>query len=53
MVKPAGVVATIMTMLVIGAGLGGMASNKVSDSDLKAAYTASINPIRSAHTLEK
>jgi hypothetical protein len=53
MVKPAGAVATIMTMLIIGAGLGGIASNKETDSSLKAAYTASINPIRSAHSLEK
>jgi hypothetical protein len=53
MVRPAGAVATIMTMLIIGAGLGGLASNKFSESDLKAAYTASINPIRSAHSLEK
>jgi lysophospholipase L1-like esterase len=52
-VKPAGAVATIMTMLIIGAGLGGIVSAKESESNLKAAYTASINPILSAHTSEK
>jgi hypothetical protein len=53
LIKPAGAVATIMTMLIIGAGLGGMASAKRDDSSLKTAYTTSINPIRSAHSLEK
>ena len=53
LVKPAGAVVTIMTMLIIGASLGGIASTKENKADLKVAYTTSINPILSAHASEK
>lgn len=47
--KPSTAVATIMVMLLAGAGLGGIASEKKSDAALKRAYAASINPILAAH----
>jgi hypothetical protein len=50
MTRPAMAVATVLSMLIIGAGLGGMTQPKPADRDLKMAYAASINPILSAHT---
>lgn len=50
LMRPVGAVATIIGMLVLGAGLGGITSARESETSLKAAYTASINPILSAHS---
>lgn len=50
LLRPAGALASITLMLLLGAGLGGIASAKQNDNVLRAAYTASINPILSAHT---
>lgn len=48
--QPVAAVATVVAMLLIGASLGGLTSPRpASEADLKAAYTASINPITSAH----
>lgn len=48
--RPAAAVATVAAMFVIGASLGGLTSPRpVAETELKAAYAASINPITSAH----
>lgn len=50
LLRPAGAAGAIASMLLLGAGLGGVVSARADDSHLKAAYTASINPIVSAHS---
>jgi hypothetical protein len=47
--KPSAAVATIMVMLLVGAGLGGIAPDTKSEQAMKRAYTTSINPILAAH----
>jgi hypothetical protein len=49
-IKPAGAATTVMSMLFIGASLGGFAAGRESESEphLRAAYAATINPIRAA-----
>lgn len=53
LLRPAGALASITLMLLLGAGLGGLASAKQNEDLLRAAYTTSINPILSAHTASK
>lgn len=47
--RPASAVATVVTMLIIGAGIGKLTTARETESSSRAAYAASINPILSAH----
>lgn len=47
--QPAPAVAVVMTMLLIGAGLGNVTAPD-SRAALRSAYVASINPLTAAHT---
>lgn len=51
--RPAIAVAVAVTIVVFGAGLGGIASERKNEDALKNAYAASINPFIAAHATEK
>lgn len=50
LLKPVGATAIIAGTILVGASLGSLTSARQSETVLKAAYTASINPILSAHS---
>lgn len=51
--QPAPAVAVVMTMLLVGAGLGNLTAPESQATALRTAYVASINPISATHVAQR